>query len=270
MKRWYLAVTFVTLAILSASSVLAADFPLRPKYPNVPPISTAQLNDGYGTTLIVDVRSSIEYEVIHINKAVHIPVASGSFLSELEKLRPKQDPRSIAFYCNGTTCAKSYKAAEMALDSGFVNIFCYDAGIPEWVESHPEKTTLMERTPAPKEKLIAKDALKARMIDFATFKARAAQPGSMVVDVREPFQRAKSPELPQNRLLTLKGVREIPLDRLVPLLKQKKFQDQQLLITDAVGKQVRWLQYYLEEYGYSDYAFLDKGVLAAAEAGGVK
>jgi len=270
MKNRFTAVTLSILFSLVASGAIAADFPLRAKYPGVTPISTAELNAGYESTLIVDVRSTIEYDVIHINKAVHIPVSSASFLAELEKLRPKQDPTPIAFYCNGTTCAKSYKAAAQALDAGFGNIVCFDAGIPEWVESYPEKTTLMDQTPAPKAKLIAKSSLKAHMIDYATFKARAAQPGSMVIDVREPFQRAKSPELPQNRLLSLSGVREIPLDRLVPLLKQKKFRDQQLLITDAVGKQVRWLQYYLEDNGYTNYAFLEKGVLAAAEAGGVK
>ncbi|NIQ96147.1 MAG: sulfurtransferase, partial [Desulfuromonadales bacterium] len=66
------------------------------------------------------------------------------------------------------------------------------------------------------------------------------------------------------------GVRSIPSDRLVKLLKQKKFRDGSLLITDAVGKQVRWLQYHLEDNGYTSYAFLDKGVLGASEAGGVR
>lgn len=268
MNKW---ITLLTLLALSFSATaLAADFPLRAKYPDVKPISTSDLNAQYDAILVVDVRSQIEYSVIHVNGAANIPVASASFLGDLEKLRPKGATKPIAFYCNGTTCAKSYKAAKQAMEAGFANVFCFDAGIPEWVETHPEKTTLMERTPAPKEKLIANSALDAHKIDFATFKAKAAEKGSMVIDIREPFQRAKNPELPQNRLLALPGVREIPLDRLVPLIKQKKFQDKHLLITDAVGKQVRWLQYYLEDNGYSNYAFLDKGVLAATEAGGVK
>ena len=32
---------------------------------------------------------------------------------------------------------------------------------------------------------------------------------------------------------------------------------------DAVGKQVQWVQYYLEMNGYKNYYFLDKGVAEA-------
>jgi len=256
--------------LLTCSSAWSADFPLRAKYPSVKPISTTDLAAGYADALIVDVRSKIEFDVIHIAKAKHIPVAEGSFLADLEKLRAKQGAAPLAFYCNGITCAKSYKAAEQAAAAGFKNVFCYDAGIPEWSQVHPEMTTLMGKTPADKGKLLSKEMLKQHMIGYADFAKRAGQSGSMVVDVREPFQRAKDPQLPQNRQLTLGGVREIPLDRLVPMLAQKKFQDKELLITDAVGKQVQWLQYYLEDNGYNRYAFLDKGVLAAADAGGVK
>jgi rhodanese-related sulfurtransferase len=246
------------------------DFPLRANYPQVKPISTEQLAAEYVGTIIVDVRSKIEYDVVHINKALHIPVAQSNFLAELEKARGKHSREAIAFYCNGTTCAKSYKAAEQALDGGFERVFTYDAGIYAWVNEHPELATLMGQTPARREKLIPEDSLKTKQLHFAEFKARAEQPGAIVVDIREPFQRAKNPELPQNKMLALGNVRNIPSDRLVPLLEKKEFQDRPLLITDAVGKQVQWLQYYLEEFGYRDYAFLAGGVLEAAEAGGVR
>jgi len=256
--------------VVTASQTMAADFPLREKYPQVKPVSTAELLSSYNDAVIVDVRSKIEFDVIHISKARHIPVAEGSFLSDLEKLRPKQNSQPLVFYCNGITCAKSYKAANQAAEAGFRNVFCYDAGIPDWSKEHPELTTLMGTTPASKEKLLSKEKLKQHLISYADFARRAGQKGVMVIDVREPFQRAKDPQLPQNRQLSLSGVREIALDRLVPMLKQKKFQDKELLITDAVGKQVQWLQYYLEGNGYSRYAFLDKGVLSAADAGAVK
>lgn len=256
--------------VVTAGQTLAADFPLREKYPQVRPVSSAELLASYNDAVIVDVRSKIEFDVIHISKAVHIPVAEGSFLSALEKLRPKQSPQPLVFYCNGITCAKSYKAAEQATEAGFGNVLCYDAGIPAWSQEHPELTMLMGKSPADKAKLISKDMLKQHLIGYADFAKRAGQKNAMVIDVREPFQRAKDPQLPQNRQLKLGGVREISLDRLVPMLEQKKFQDKELLITDAVGKQVQWLQYYLEDNGYSRYAFLEKGVLSAADAGAVK
>mgnify|MGYP003502318962 FL=1 len=49
-----------------------------------------------------------------------------------------------------------------------------------------------------------------------------------------------------------------------------EFKGNQLLIMDAVGKQVEWIQYYLEAGGYTNYYFLDKGVISAVEAGAVK
>jgi hypothetical protein len=51
------------------------------------------------------------------------------------------------------------------------------------------------------------------------------------------------------------------------LLQAGQFKDRRLLIADAVGKQVQWLQFYLEEHGYRDYFFLRNGLLGAAEAG---
>ena len=50
---------------------------------------------------------------------------------------------------------------------------------------------------------------------------------------------------------------------MVDLINKGEFKDKQLLILDAVGKQVEWLQYHLEAKGYSNYLFLEKGVLSA-------
>lgn len=250
----------------------AADgkFVLRPKYPTLQTISTADLSTRYDQAVIVDVRSKIEYEVVHINKAVHLPVALGNFLTELEKLRNKTAAEPMAFYCNGYDCAKSYDAVDMATKAGFRNIFVYDGGINEWVQTHPERSTLMGKTPAPKDKLISDAAFLKRKIGYADFAKRAAQPESIVIDIREPFQRTENENLPQSKSLALAEVRSIPSDRLVGLLSRKEFQGKQLLITDAVGKQVRWMQYYLEENGYKDYFFLKDGILTAVEAGAAR
>ena len=74
----------------------------------------------------------------------------------------------------------------------------------------------------------------------------------------------------QAQLLHLLGTLGRLAGRLVSLVKKGEFKNKQLLIFDAVGKQVRWLQYHLEDGGYSDYYFLAKGVLSAADAGAVK
>ena len=260
----------VLVVLVFASSSLAEDFPLRTKYPQLTPISTADLLAGYDSTIVVDVRSTMEFDVAHVSKAKHISVSKKSFLSDLEKVRAKGGSALIAFYCNGTTCAKSYKAADAATQAGFKNVRVYDAGIFSWITENPEKGTLLGKSPADPAKLISKADLKKRMLTYNDFKAKAEAGNVVVVDVRDPLQRAKATDLPQNKAIKLKGVREIPMDRMVKLIEKKQFQDKTLLVLDAVGKQVRWLQYYLEDKGYTNYFFLEKGVLGASNAGGVK
>lgn len=257
-------VTGIVCFIVSIVSISAAEegFPLREKFPKVKYITTEELNRDYQKTLIVDVRSKIEFDVIHINKAFHVPIATVLFVKELEKIREKAGSSPIAFYCNGHTCAKSYEAAERAMDAGFMNVYAYDSGIYDWANARFEKTTLMGKTPAAKEKLISHAMLTKKKINYAEFKKRAESPDSMVVDIREPFQRKEIPDLPT--------LRNIPSDRLVELLGAGQFKEKQLLITDAVGKQVEWIQYYLESHGYRNYYFLEKGVLSAVEAGATK
>lgn len=263
-----LAITF-SLALLTTQA-FAAEFPLRAKYPEVKPITIEDLAAEYDNTIIVDVRSQMEFDTIHIAKAKHIQVTKNDFLSELEKIRAKESSDPIAFYCNGHSCAKSYKAAIKAMDVGFQNIFCFDAGIFEWINAYPERGTLLGQSPADKSKLIPKEKLAEHKLDFSSFKAKSEDANSIIFDTRDPFQRLNGSELDQNKAVDLKGVRSVPMDRLVKLVEKKQFTDKQLLIFDAVGKQVRWLQYYLENAGYQNYYFLDKGVLAAAEAGAVK
>lgn len=271
MSKLAVKVPFVLfLAMLMVGTAFAAEFPLREKYPDVKPISIEELNANYAETVIIDVRSKEEFDVIHIEKAMHIPVTKGGFLADLEKVRGKSDAQDIAFYCNGHSCAKSYKAATAAGEAGFDNIYCFDAGIFEWASAYPEKSVLLGKSPVAAGALISKDALNAKKLDWDAFSAQAKAANAMVVDIRDPFQRAKDASLDQNKNVDLKGVRNIPMGRLTKLLAKGEFKDKKILIFDAVGKQVRWLQYYLEDGGYSDYAFLSKGVLSAAEAGAVK
>lgn len=113
----------------------------------------------------------------------------------------------------------------------------------------------MGQTPVDPKKIISKEALEEKSLAYDKFAVASEEDGVMVIDVRDPIQREKK--------LNLKGMKNIPLDRMKALLKAKKFQDKKLLIFDAVGKQVKWLHYYLEENGYKNYYFLTKGVSSA-------
>jgi rhodanese-related sulfurtransferase len=259
MKRGMVQKIFFGAAVLFLAGVLPVTaeegFPIRAKFPKVEYVTTESLYRDYQKTIIVDVRSKIEYDVIHITKAVHLPVANAMFVKELEKVRSKEGSNPMAFYCNGHTCEKSYEAVNLAMQAGFRNVFVYDAGIYDWVKAHPDKGTLIGKSPVPLDKLISQDMLTKRKINYDAFSKRAQNSAAMVVDIREPFQRHMIPQL--------NNIRNIPSDRFTELLKKGEFKDKELLIMDAVGKQVQWIQYYLEMNGYTNYYFLNKGVTAA-------
>lgn len=252
----YMSCLFL-VCMLASSAVFADEFPLRKDFPELKPISTEQLAEKYsaGEVIVVDVRSQFEYETIHVKDAKNVPLAKRSFAKDLEAVRGKDDVTALVFYCNGITCAKSYRGAKKAQEAGFKNCFVYDAGIFTWTKTHPEWSSLLNQTPADPGKLISKSALKAKTLSFEEFKAKTSSAKSVVIDIRDPLQRKVRLDLAKER--------NIPLDRFENLLKRGDMKEKDLLIYDAVGKQVRWLMYHLEQNGYTNYAFLSGGVRKA-------
>ena len=118
-KRPYQIATLIIgiLLVAMTQTVIAKEkptkeFPGRDLYPEVPYI---ELQDFYAKlsrkeVVVVDVRSSYEYQTLRIKDAINIPLASKTFVSEMRKLSVA-DGRPIIVYCNGKTCMKSYKAA---------------------------------------------------------------------------------------------------------------------------------------------------------------
>jgi rhodanese-related sulfurtransferase len=263
MMRYFLsllAICFLVVASLPTQGRADQTFPLRAEYPDVRPISIKALDRLYESATIVDVRAKLEYDVIHMSQAINIPVAHASFESQLEERRSPIGNDPLVFYCNGFDCAKAYEAARKAMTLGFPNVYAYDAGIENWVVAHPEKTTLMGESPARKEKLISGSILARHTIGYAEFKRRAERPKAAVIDIREPVQRKDIPPFPR--------LRNIPTDLFIQSLNSGEFRDDELLIFDAVGRQVVWLQYYLEKYRYRNYYFLRNGASGARKGGG--
>lgn len=254
-------VTAIFLFITAAGFVAkgpaeASEFPGREKYPDVSYIGSEDLFEASasGKAIIVDVRSTIEYNVIHASDALHIPVAKMDFANKVKQLAAENPGKKIAFYCNGTTCFKSYVAAQKAEKAGIENVFAYDGGIPEWVMLYPDKTLLLGNVVAdPEKQVIPKAEFKKKTLSFEAFKAGAKKDMGLVIDVRDTIQRTKS-------LPGMGKTLKIPLDSFIPnFVEKKKNQNKPLYIFDQVGKQVRWLEYYLVKYGYKNYIFLKGG-----------
>ncbi len=136
------------LLLLIALRPVTADstFPLREKFPDVPVISLSELEQQHDDVVIIDTRTRFEYEMIHINKAFRVPASSKSFLKLLERHVPDQESTQV-FYCNGITCSKNYRAARMASEADYRNVYSFDAGISVWANANPDLTTLRGKTP---------------------------------------------------------------------------------------------------------------------------
>lgn len=259
MKNNQLKKKLITAAVFLAvfafiSTAMATDFPLRKDYPNVPTISSEELFKEYqtGNAVIVDTRSQIEFDVIHIKGAVHEPVTQVNFTKNIERLAQKHPGKKFVFYCNGTLCPKTYIGAEMAMAAGIQNVYGYDAGTPEWVLLYPRETLLLGKEVVnPEKQVIAKSEFMKKCLSFEEFKRKSTS--GMVIDVRDHVQRTK-------KLPGLEKARTITLDDFIPNFVQRKAnQDKHLYIFDYVGEQVPWLEYYLIDYGYRSYSFLEGG-----------
>ncbi len=251
-----LLISFLMLFTLAATSAGAADFPYREKYPKVPYISTGDLadKDAKGEIIVVDVRSGIEFNVIHTATAQHISLSRKTFTEDIRKLMTDNPGKAIAFYCNGVKCLKSYEAAEKAIEELKCDkCYVYDAGVPEWAKVHPELTVFMGKQLDDPSKLIPDSEFKARCIPIDQFKAKAADAGCLVIDIRDFVQTS-------GKIPGLESARTVPMDQFIPNFIEKGAEkDKTLLIFDQVGKQTEWLMYYLRQGGYQNYFFLDGG-----------
>lgn len=246
---------FILVASLSSQLLHASqEFPHRSKFTDVPIISTIQLYKNLENALIVDVRSRGEYDVMHMLHAVNNPIFYSRFINDLKKIQAGRVADKLIFYCNGSTCKKSYIAARKAIEAGFRNVYAYDQGITSWAKSHPIETIMLGKTNATVLKPISDARFRQHLLSYAQFNQFAKKPNSLLIDIREPAQRTTDLRVKSDKLY---------FDKLIHRLKRKQWQNRTLLFFDAVGKQVRSLQYYLEKYGYNNYYFLENGIAGA-------
>jgi rhodanese-related sulfurtransferase len=260
MTTWCSRIGLVLLLFVSGS--LAADelkFPHRTHFKQVPVMELEQLYRQLDTSAVVDVRSRYEYDVLHIKGALHIPLHKDKLPKAVRELRATTD-RPIVFYCNGTTCKKSYEAAELAIQAGVTGVYAYDAGIDTWSRKFPELSVLLGKSPVHPSQLISNDAFKKRLISVQDFEDFMGA-GAIVLDIRDLRQR-------DVMLFPMREMRATldDADKLALAVAEAKRVKKPLLVYDKVGKQIRWFQYYLEQQGVRDYYFLTGGAEGYHEA----
>lgn len=231
-------------------------FPGRRIYPHVKAMELGVLKQRFDEVVVVDARTSYEYETIHIKGAENVTVSKRDFEEKIKALYEKVKPKPLVFYCNGHTCMKSYKAATRAQRAGIENVYAFDAGIFDWTKAHPDKAVLLGKSPVNVADLIPKKVFKKRLLEPVEFEKRVATGKYLIVDVRSRLQRAGAGvfALDGEKFASLSDKQRI--DWVINLAKKS---GKPMLIYDEVGKQVRWLEYYLRRKGIRDYAFMKGG-----------
>ncbi len=159
-------------------------YPHREKYPNIELISTEDLKKRYHDVMIIDVRSKMEFDVVRIKKAIHIPIGRVDFERQLGKQKSRDDERTLVFYCNGYSCEKSYKATQKAQELGLQNVLCYDSGIMDWNQAYPNLSTLMGRPLSAYNQMIPATEYQSRLAPLQEFQNKAGNLDVIVIDVR--------------------------------------------------------------------------------------
>lgn len=249
----------IFLLLASAQSWASSDeYPGRELFPDVDVISTEKLVDQFDDVVIVDVRSSFEYKTVHINGAIHVPLAGSSFAQDIKALRERAPAKTLVMYCNGKSCFKSYKAVRKAQSHGVHNILSYDSGVFDFAKAHPDETTLLGETPILSEDIISEYEFSDKLVEPDVFVDLAAEPQVTILDIREPSQR-------EGISLFIGQEKRASLDdqeALTKVLDEVIESGDALLVYDQSGKQVRWLMYQLEKIGLSQYMFLKGGASA--------
>jgi len=257
-QAYFLLVPLVFLLLAGAPAhAEQGEFPGRSIYSQVPTISTEDFTSRFDEFVVIDVRSLFEYDTLHVKGARHIPLYDREFAAKAKQLM-QETGKQLVFYCNGRTCYKSYKAATKLRAAGVrEGAYAYDAGVMDWARANPELTVLLGESPIDPQRLLGKAEFESHLLspdDFADRIAASADP--LVVDIRSRSQR-------RSVGLFVFVEQNIPLERssdLEPVVNEAIASGKPLLVYDMAGKQVRWLQYYLESKGVQDYYFMRGGV----------
>jgi len=253
----YLTLWFLILCF-PVSSYSSSHAPLQTFYPDVKTISTDELFENFFTLTLVDIRTTFEFDVVHITASINLPLDTGKFSQSIKNLADLKNEITLIIISNNPESTRAFEAARVAKSSGIKNVYVYDAGVFSWLFTHPEKTQLMGEVPAQLEKVLPQIRHQKHLISYDTFKRYAKAPEAIVIDIRNIYHQSKLPDI--------EGVKNIALESLLAATNSRIWAENQLLIFDIDGSSTRWLQLFLQASGYYNYYFLEGGVNSLAKS----
>jgi len=123
--------------LITGKGMFAVDEPAVVNTEIIPPsyVDYAEVRELYdaGNILLVDARSSYDYELGHITGSVNLP------LKEFDSAHPVvaswDRDAVIVTYCDGQECNSSLELATKLSEEGFTNVKFFFGGWKEWVEN---------------------------------------------------------------------------------------------------------------------------------------
>jgi len=247
------------LMLISVSTAYAAgvddEFPLRGQFSDIAPIEINDFKSRINEFLAIDVRSPFEYEVMHIDSAINIPISSKTFVKMVLGAQAESG-KPVAFYCYGHHCEKSYFAAKKIKAAGVkFDFVVFDGGITDWSKKYPEKTVSFGK-PTDLSRMISDSDFNKRLLDPLDFIKQVQNNDSIgVIDIRYSEQIGEISIFPGRDYRT-----RFDIKKLKSTIEAIKEQGMPVYIYDDAGYQVRYVQYLLEEMGVKDYMFMKDGV----------
>jgi rhodanese-related sulfurtransferase len=132
MKLFKAAVAFCALALVAAASpVLAQDAPMS--IAGAATVNAEQVVDlvtKKSNLVILDNRKPEDFAAGHIEGAVRLIDTDVNAESLAKAVKTKDTP--VLFYCNGLKCGRAAKAAAVAVQQGYKEVYYYALGLDEW------------------------------------------------------------------------------------------------------------------------------------------
>jgi rhodanese-related sulfurtransferase len=123
---------FTIAALLSFGTAAAAqDAPME--IAGTKTVNAQQVFDLVAKTpeiVILDNRKEDDYAAGHIEGAVRLIDTDVNAESLAQRIKSKDTP--VLFYCNGVKCGRAAKAAEKAVQFGYIKVYYYALGMDEW------------------------------------------------------------------------------------------------------------------------------------------
>jgi rhodanese-related sulfurtransferase len=101
-------------------------------------LTAQQFEEKFGSNdnaVVINVLDEESYNKEHIPGSISIPLESSDFVEQVGKKVKNDKAAQIVVYCAKTECPASEQAAEKLAEAGYTNVYDFEGGMKEWIDS---------------------------------------------------------------------------------------------------------------------------------------